>query len=187
MVKTTIKIDVKNTEKVAKALKVKVKQFLIDGESMEKVNRVLQTELKRELESQGVQTQRISDMTVKRRERLSKTNKTSKYYAANKSNLHFSGQLVASIFSKFVKAGTFRLDFKEGRRKPYKDPKKKFTRIDFTKKKGKIKVSEKVPTNKEVGEGLIDNGWRLLFFPRKKAPSRIANLFRRYIRRNNKL
>lgn len=169
-----VRITVKNSRIVAKNLEKTIEGFLVDTRSMLAVAKVFETELKGELESAATQEgKKRKSSTILANKSLSKRNKTSKYYSDYLSNIHFTGQLVSSIFARWRgKKGKVEMDVTGIRKR-------------LVGKKGN-KLGG-IVRNTSVRKGLEDMGWRVLFVPTKKAPKRIVNILKRYIRRNKNI
>lgn len=165
------KVKIFGRPKLEKALKKKVNGFLKSKDDMDKVNKVLVNEMKRELADPDTQTKSLDSKTIARRKKLAKVNKTSKYYSASVGNITFTGKLVSKLTGIFKGNGLFEFNYK-GTHPPYKLVKGGRTRS--------VK-------NSTIARGLQDKGWKVFLLPRDKAPRRILNLLKRYIRRNKKL
>lgn len=164
------KVKIKGRKNLEKGLSSDIKGFLKDKNSMDKVAKVLEVELKDEL----IETPQpdVSSQWAKRRDKLSKTNKVSKYRSTgNKSNIHFTGKLVSSLKAENEGSGKFKLEY-TGTHKSY----------SYKDRNGKTKRTKAV-RNSTIAEGLSSKGFKVLFLPRLKAPERILGLFKRYLKR----
>lgn len=161
------KVKIKNRAAVQKGIAKSINGFINDADSMNRVNRILVSELKDELADPKNQKKQISKEWEKQRASLARVNKTSKYFSPARSNVHFTGNFVSSLTGKFKGKGEFDLYY-DGDHKPYKLIKGGRTK----------RVS-----NSKIAEGLQSKGFRVFFLPRKKAPERILNIFKRYLRR----
>lgn len=166
------KVKIKNRAAVQKGIAKSINGFINDADSMNRVAKIISSEMKDELTDRNTQNKEISRKWAQERNRLLENNKASKYFIqGRKSNIHFTGKLVSSLSVKNIGKGSFIAEYLGQRlsyiRKGADGENKKRKRIE----------------NKKIAKGLSEKGYTVFFLPRKKAPERILNIFKRYLRR----
>lgn len=92
----TVRVRIVGLEKLSRRIKLQVGKAIKDSE----FEKELLTDLVKEIKDNGIEPG-LAQSTIRRRDRLATVNPTDAAYSAGKSNLTFTGQLLASLRSKF--------------------------------------------------------------------------------------
>ena len=161
-----------DAEKAFKYLDKKLKQFTTDRSNVDKVARIILSDIKKGSRSgkgyDGEKFPSLKVTTVKRRRRLAGVNKTNKNYHPFLSNVTFMGDTINKLFYKVIGRSIFISG--KGNHRYVKGIRVK-----------KIKGSN-APIRKILG-GLQSKGWKILGVS-DNAKKKVSRLFRRYLRRN---
>ncbi len=162
---------IKNTKAIERKLKRLAKEFKNDNRELQRASKTIQNQLRISLRAgeqpDGKEFPPLASKTIERRKRLATVNKTSKFYAAGRSNASFTGDFVRKIVA--IVKGNKILLFGKGKHKPLKG----------------IRGKKLEGSDAEISDiilGFAERGVTLLGAT-DEARKRVNNQFRRFLRR----
>jgi len=166
------KVSIENAALVARKVNEIFDDLLEDKKFLKKVGNVVVKDIKAQARLGELKLPALANSTRRSRDYLAQFNTTSRFYAVDKSNVTFTGQLIDSIKSKIVDGKI--VISPTGSREPY---------ITAS---GVFKVG---PDNKEVGSFLKKKGFEFLVVTKEtkdKVSTQVLRQIRRAIRAFNK-
>lgn len=174
------RVRIVGLEKLSRRIKLQVGKAIKDSE----FEKELLTDLVKEIKDNGIEPG-LASSTIRRRDRLATVNPTDAAYSAGKSNLTFTGQLLASLRSKFRVRGLVFNFTAIGKHKPYKNMSGKKQKFKKKLNEDTGKLVSGAPSNSDIFKGQSELYGRSLanVFTRDEFRNRLVNKLKQSIKK----